>query len=156
MKVTDDEILRAVWRGMVKATARGAVCKYVGSRYGLNSDDFRYHWQDIHILGRDRLGVNLGSGQLRRRIVRLIDAGQMRWTIRDCAFWIDCPRAAEVWNRATAWWSAAGIPRGYEKGSGMRCVEVADFDRRVGELEQILLGEFGDFQHPTTEGSGDE
>lgn len=156
MMVTDQEIVRAVWLGMVKATARGAVCRYVGGRYGLNSESSRYHGQDIHILGRGRLGIPLGNAHLRRRIVGLINSGQLKWTIHECAFWIDCQRAIEVWSRAIGWWADKGIPSGYEEGRGMRCLAMDDFDQRVVELEQILLDEFGDYKHPAAEGSGDE
>ncbi len=38
MKVTDAEILQAIWRAQVKKTARGVIDNYIGGTKGLKRD----------------------------------------------------------------------------------------------------------------------
>ncbi|MCY1396457.1 hypothetical protein D3C76_507940 [compost metagenome] len=146
MKVTDDELLAAVWRRMVIGTARGTVTRYVGGKIGLAGNDMRSYGQDIHIIDRERLGIPLSSGHLRKRLIALVEAGLLRWVVRDCTFWLDCMRGLDVWRRASDWWSAKGVPGGYEKGQGMRTVRLENFDSLVKQLETELLAEFGEYR----------
>lgn len=147
MKVSDNEIIAAVWRRMVIATARGAISKYVGGTYGLAGDLMRGYGQDCSMVGRKSLGVPLSNGHLRRRLISLIDSGRLQWAICDCTFWIDCDRTTAMYQRATEWWISQGVPGGYcDVKKGMRTAPLDDFDELVKQLEDALMAEFGDYR----------
>lgn len=146
-KVTDEELLAAVWRKQIEATARGAISKYVGSRFGLAGESLRRYGQDCHIISRERLGIPLSAGHLRKRIVRLIDQGRMAWVTHDCTFWIDCPHLQAAYQHATRWWEAKGVPGGFdEERKAMRCVPLDNFESLVTQLKSELLSIFGEYE----------
>lgn len=145
MKVTDKQILDAIWRRMIINTARGAVSRYVGGFYGLAGDRMRRYGQDLHIISRAALGVPLSHGHLRKRIIALINAGELQWLTHDCTYWINCERSLEVWNRATDWWASRGVPGGYDNDKGgMRTAPLENFAELADQLERELLFEFGE------------
>jgi hypothetical protein len=145
MKVTDEQLLDAIWRRMVINTATGAVSTYIGGRYGLAGDSLRHHGQDCHITSRAALGLPLSHGHLRKRIIALIGAGRLKWLTHDCTYWIECERSLEVWNRATAWWAGKGVPGGWDKeNQRMRTTPLNDFRGLADELVRTLLEEFGE------------
>ncbi len=145
MKVTDEQLLDAIWRRMVLSTAKGSVSTYIGGRYGLAGDGHRHYGQDCHIISRKSLGLPLSYGHLRKRIISLINAGRLKWITHDCTYWIECERSLEVWNRATAWWAEKGVPGGWDaENQRMRTAPLNDFQGLADELASILLAEFGE------------
>lgn len=151
MKVSDEELLAAIWREQVRTTARGCVDHYVGGRKGLCGESSQHYAQDIHIVSRERLGVPLSKGQLRKRLVRLIEGGKAQWSVGDCTFWLNNDKAKEVFSYARAWWTDRGVPSGFdEETRGMRCVTIEGFDDLAIQLAEELLGKFGELPVPST------
>lgn len=145
-KVSDEELLRAIWLLQVRTTARGCIDNYVGDRKGLASASSRKYAQDIHIISRSNLSVPLSNGHLRKRLVRLIDQGKVQWSLRNCTFWIDNELAKDVFDYACDWWANNGVPSGYDENSeSMRCKKIDDFDSLVDRLENELVEKFGKF-----------
>ncbi|MCQ9186815.1 hypothetical protein KMT30_48820, partial [Streptomyces sp. IBSBF 2953] len=81
MKVTDAEILQAIWRAQVKKTARGVIDNYIGGTKGLkrDSEQDRHYAQYQYMIGRGSLGIALGKGQLARRLKALIGGENLQW-----------------------------------------------------------------------------
>lgn len=67
MKVTDAEILQAIWRAQVKRTAKGVINNYIGASKGLKGDidQYRFYSQYLSMVGRGTLGITLSKGLLR-------------------------------------------------------------------------------------------
>ncbi|OBY90704.1 hypothetical protein A6723_020975 [Pseudomonas sp. AU11447] len=145
-RVTDEQLLDAVWRRQIEVTARGAITRYIGGLYAISGDSWRRYGQELHIMDRDKLGISLSWGHIRRRLVRLIEAGRIAWATSQCTFWIDSPRMEEAYQYATAWWTARGVPSGYdEKQKCMRTVKIPEpaAEALQNTLSAELLARFG-------------
>lgn len=146
MKVSDDELMSAVWRQMVRATARGSIDHYVGNRKGIRDESMRCYAQDIHIVSRHVLAVTLSLGHLRKRLVRLIESGRCKWVVHGCTFWIDDARAKEVFEYSSDWWAKAGVPEGFDQErKACRCRVVEGYDYLADQLESELMDIFGSY-----------
>lgn len=145
-KVSDEELLNAIWLLQVRKTANGCTDNYFGDLKALKSDNHRRYAQDIHMtMDRHKINVDLSSGYLRRRIIRLINNGFVQWGTYKCTFWIDSEKAKEVFDYAVQWWSSNGVPSGYDQDKkAMRCKKIEGFDELVKELEEELVCVFGE------------
>jgi hypothetical protein len=147
MKVTDAEILQAIWRKQVKTTAKGVIVNYMGGGKGLEGKRSQHHAQDIHIVSREGLELPLSRGHLRKRLVAIIGTGDLCWSVHGCTFWRKNAMADEVFDYAIQWWSERGVPSGYdEAGKRMRTARVDDFDVKVAQLETELIERFGSLE----------
>jgi len=153
MKVTDEEILQAIWRAQVKKTANGVITNYVGggkalSGSGSGSGSQRYA-QGLHMISRRAGGVPLSYAQLRRRTLALIKGSSIPWRtdFNGSIIWIDDQRAKDVFEFARQWWRDKGVPEGFdEQRKRMRTVQVDEFGEKVEELEAELLKRFGNLE----------
>lgn len=152
MKVTDDEILAAIWRQMVSNTAGGVVDNYISGKKGIrrlvDSHDF-YYAQNVHVMARENWGIPLSYGHLRRRAVAAIKASDLPWWPRGefSSVWLNNARAREVAGAAAAYWTSLGVPTGWDEDNKcMRTAHVDDFGAHVEKLRDILLDRFGNWQ----------
>ena len=147
MKVTDAEILSAIWRAQVKATAKGVICNYVGGVKGVEGKSSQHYAQDLHIVSRERLGIPLTKGHLRKRLVSLIGTGDLCWSVHNCTFWRKNYMADVVFDYAVKWWTERGVPSGYDKvEKRMRTAYVDDFDGKLAQLESELFERFSSLE----------
>lgn len=150
MKVTDAEILQAIWRAQVKRTARGVIDNYIGGSKGLkgDSDQDRFYSQYLSMVGRGALGISLSKGHLARRLKALIGIGALQWHGRPGnAYAYHTEAAMEVFRFARKWWEEHGVPSGFdEQNKSMRTARIDDYDALAAQLEQELLGRFGSQQ----------
>lgn len=144
MKVSDADILKAIWREQVKRTARGVIENYVGERKGLRSESSKRYSQALYMIGRAGLNVPLSKGHLGKRLKQLIGTVEgLEWFGRPGnSYQFVGERPDEVFTYAWHWWSARGVPDGYEPGKGCRCVKVENFDQLAADLELELVGKF--------------
>ncbi|MGZ4968074.1 MAG: hypothetical protein ACXV8O_01545 [Methylobacter sp.] len=146
MKVTDEELIKAIWILQVKKSARGCIHNYIGDRKGVASESHLKYSQDIHIMSRHQLGVDLSNGHLRKRLVTLIESGAVQWSTNQCSFWINNEKAKEVFDYACDWWSNQGVPSGYDQErKAMRCEKIEEFDDLATQLEEDLVLMFGEY-----------
>ncbi len=144
MKVTDRKLLQAVWHAMVRQTAKGCVDNYFGDRKSLKTESSRMYGQTLHITHRKGIDVPLSDGYLRKRLVRLIESGQLKWTLPDCTFWIDTEVSKDVFDYAQHWWAQRGVMSGIDQDTkAVRCAQVEGFDALALQLEEELLERFG-------------
>ncbi|WP_434590193.1 hypothetical protein J3Q09_17750 [Pseudomonas sp. R4-83] len=148
MKVTDSEILRAIWRAQVKRTAKGVIVNYIGGGKGLTGDrDIdRHHAQYLSMISRGGLGIELSKGQLARRIKSLVGTGCLQWNGRPGnAYEFKAPAATEMFHFARNWWADRGVPAGFDREQNrMRTIRLSDYEVLVGQLEEELMRLFGD------------
>ena len=147
MKVTDAEILRAIWLAQVKRTARGVITNYVGGSKGLtgDTDQDRHYSQYQSMISRGGLGIQLSNGQLARRLKVLIDGKNLHWCGRPGnAYEFRTDAAMDVFRFARNWWAERGVPTGFDSDKKcMRTARVSDYESLAAQLEQELLEQFG-------------
>lgn len=154
MKVTDQQILNAVWRYQVANLAGRVVHRYVGGRYGLCvSDEFYFrHCSAISTVSRHLLGVSLGNAQMLRRLKGLRDLGQLvaLYGDRFTHFYLDGPVARNVFDDARQWWLGHDMPEGIENGVCLTAfIEKEDFKRLTDECAQHLIRTYVDSIGPS-------
>ena len=147
MKVTDAEILQAIWRTQVKRTARGVITNYGGGSKGLTgeSDQDRHYAQYQSMISRGNLGIQLSNGQLARRLKALIGGYNLQWRGPACNAYEFCTEAAmEVFHFARNWWKGHGVPSGFDQiNKRMRTMRLDNYDDLAAQLEQELLERYG-------------
>ncbi|KJH75314.1 hypothetical protein [Pseudomonas sp. ES3-33] len=147
MKVTDAEILQAVWLAQVRRTARGVITNYVGGSKGLTGerDQDRHFAQYQSMISRGGLGIQLSKGQLARRLKALIDGDTLHWCGRPGnAYEFRTETAMAVFRYARNWWADRGVPSGFDEvNKRMRTIRLSDYDKLAVQLEQELLERFG-------------
>ena len=150
MKVTDAEILRAIWLSQVKRTAKGVIDNYVGGNKGLKGDrdQDRHFAQYQSMISRGNLGIPLSNGQLARRLKALIGSHGLKWRDgRQSSYEFMIDTATDVFRFAREWWAARGVPSGFDDvAKCMRTARVDDFDGKVAQLESELLERFGNLE----------
>jgi len=147
MKVTDAEILRAIWLTQVKRTAKGVITNYVGGSKGLtgDSDQDRHFAQYQSMISRGNLGIPLSNGQLARRLKALIDGKTLHWNGRPGnAYEFRTEASMNVFRFARNWWAERGVPSGFDQvNKRMRTIRLSDYESLAAQLEQELLDRFG-------------
>lgn len=146
MKVTDTEILKAVWRAQVKRTARGVIDNYIGGGKGLknDTDQDRHYAQYQSMISRGNLGIQLSNGQLARRLKALIDGSTLHWSSVGNSYEFRNEAAMNVFRYARNWWAERGVPSGFDEiNKCMRTIRCSDYDSLAVQLELELLERFG-------------
>lgn len=147
MKVTDAEILQAIWRAQVKKTAKGVITNYVGGSKGLtgDSEQDRHYAQTLYMISRGGLGIELSNGQLARRLKALIGGESLQWCgPRGHAYEFRTEAAIEVFRFARSWWEQRGVPSGFDQiNKRMRTIRLTNYESMAEELELELLDRFG-------------
>ncbi|APC14600.1 hypothetical protein BLL42_02190 [Pseudomonas frederiksbergensis] len=150
MKVTDAEILKAIWQAQVKKTAKGVITNYVGGSKGLKSDreQDRHYAQYQSMISRGGLGIPLSKGQLARRLKALIGGDNLQWRGHPGNAYEFCTDAAmDVFRFARNWWEERGVPAGFDQVKKcMRTIQLSDYESLAAQLEQELLERFGNLE----------
>jgi hypothetical protein len=150
MKVTDAEILKAVWRAQVKRTARGVITNYVGGSKGLTGDrdQDRHFAQYQSMISRGGLGIQLSNGQLARRLKALIHGDVLHWCGRPGnAYEFRTEAAMNVFRYARSWWAECGVPSGFDEiNKCMRTIRLIDYESLAEQLERELIEVFGSLE----------
>jgi len=150
MKVTDAEILRAIWLAQVKRTAKGVITNYVGGSKGLTGDrdQDRHFAQYQSMISRGNLGIPLGNGQLARRLKSLIGQHGLKWRDgRSSSYEFMTDAAMDVFRFARNWWAERGVPSGFDEiNKRMRTIRLSDYESLAEQLEQELLERFGNIE----------
>lgn len=150
MKVTDAEILKAIWREQIKKTAHGVIDNYINGNKSVSYGQFRQGYaQNLYMIGRQQLDLPLSKGHLSRRLKALIsNGGPLQWDGREGnAYHFKGESADTIYAHARDWWADQGVPTGFdEENKCTRTAPVADFDGKVALLQQEMLTKFGSVQ----------
>ncbi|WP_027858399.1 hypothetical protein [Marinobacterium jannaschii] len=145
MKISDKELLDAVWENQLRLLSRTVLHKYMGGSYGLAcGDDFWFYASSSeHIVSRQRVTDLISKKHLRSRIVSLINEGKIHSPNGDrvLGFCIDSDLAREAFSAAREFWLSKGVPEGHSEGRA-NTVRGIDFDAIAAECEGMLLKRF--------------
>lgn len=129
MKITDEQLMKAIWLNQLKRTARGVIDKYAGGRYGLGpkSDTNFFFSCSEHIISRDRITKIISNQQLRNRIKSLINSGKIHSCYGDTllTFCINTPDAHKAYEKAREVWKYFGLRSGYTNGRANTIGEIS-------------------------------
>ena len=152
MKITDDELLHAIWLNQLSGLSSSVLCNYIGGGVGLDGDD-EYdftHASGEHVCGRQRVTTAVGRQQLLKRLRALVTAGKLvsPYGKQLLTFYIDSPAAREAFKAARQWWSEQGVPEGYGKHpdgrSYVKTIKLDNLDALKAECAQYLLANWSD------------
>ena len=112
MKLTDDQLMKAIWLYQLKRMAKGVVHHYVGQRYATSdsSDGSFYHSSYMWAGESALITTELAASQRRVRIKKLIKQGRLHQQHNDRTFFINSVAAREAFEAARQFWINAGIP----------------------------------------------
>jgi hypothetical protein len=148
MKITDDELLHAIWLNQLKNLSSGVLCNYIGGGVGLWRN-FEFA-SDQHIRWREEVTDRLSKQQLLKRIRKLAECGKITspYGKRLLTFYIESPAAREAYEAANQWWRERGVPEGYGKHPDGRdyakTVKLDNLDALKAECAQYLLANWSD------------
>lgn len=120
MRITDVELLEAIWQNQLRRLSRAVLSKYLGGRYGLVDDaDFWYKSASSeHRISRSNITEEIGSQQLLKRLRELHKKGLLSTSHAGfLTFYIAGNNAEEAFKEARQWWKNKGVPEGIEDGA---------------------------------------
>lgn len=143
MKISDAELMQAIWEYQIKKIAQAVAHKYVPTSYGLCPDEpFWYSSAcHIHYIDRKKVTSAIHPQQLLSRIRNLIKEGAVQ-DIRNTGFMIHNRDSMEAFKKARAWWEAKGLRDGYNTDGSSRTIELRNFDELKAECQEYLLSAF--------------
>lgn len=148
MKLTDKELLNLIWLNQLKLLSRNVVCLYVNGRYGLysNNHDYFKYCNSFNRIQRTNITSEIGSGQLLKRIKKLVAEGKLKETLKDCTYMIHSKKALEAFWFARKYWLDEGVPEGmgtHEDGrSFYKTKKLLNIDFHYQALEILLIRKF--------------
>lgn len=152
MKITDDELLHAIWLNQLENLSSGVLVNYVGGKSGLvgdNPTEFIFA-SGQHTRWREEVTDRLSKQQLLKRIRKLAEQEKVKSTgsARLLTFYIDSPAAREAFKAARQWWSEQGVPEGCgehpDGRSYAKIIKLNNLDALKAECAQYLLDNWSD------------
>lgn len=145
-KITDDELMLAIWKNQLRRLATGVLHHYIGGEYGLVNDD-RYWYlaaSSEHILNRHRVTDVVTKMHLRKRIVDLIQKGRVHSPYGEdvLTFCVDCGDAKRAFEDARDFWLSKGVPQGMTDGK-CNTAKIDRFCELVKECQDMLEDKYG-------------
>lgn len=107
MKITDQQLMQAIWRLQLKQLASRVLDHYVGGRYATREDDHFHMFHSSYMHGTMVITA-LSESQRRVRVKRLIASGQLYENGR--CFCIQTPQAGEAFRAARQFFLDKGVP----------------------------------------------
>lgn len=114
MKMTDDELIQAIWLYQLKQMAKRVITNFVGGRYAVNDADkaerFSHFFYSSYMWGGELANITtrLSETQRRKRVYKLIELGRLQK--HDRSFHIDSPAARDAYESARQFWLSKGVP----------------------------------------------
>jgi hypothetical protein len=109
MKITDQQLMQAIWRLQLKQLASRVLDHYVGGRYATREDDHTSMFYSSYVYGTMVITA-LSDSQRRVRIKRLITAGYIYQSTTGGSFCIQSPQATQAFQAARQFWLDKGVP----------------------------------------------
>ena len=147
MKITDDQLMKAIWLYQLKRMAKGVVDHYFGQRFAVkgSSDSDLYFSSYIHFGETAQINVELsenqrlGASQRRVRIKRLIQQGKLHQEHNDRSFYIKTSQSREAFEYARDFWIKSGVPA-FKSGTAtpVPLAEIKRLGIAMSCFEQLL------------------
>ncbi|BBB29338.1 hypothetical protein [Neptunomonas japonica] len=146
MKITDENLLNAVWENQMRLLAKGVLHKYNGGFYGVVCDDEYWLFASMaeHMASRQRITDLIKKPHLRSRIARLILEKKIYSVYGKSllTFCINSDHAKAAFKDARQFWLSSGVPEGYSEGKA-NVVSLPYFDVLADECESMLINKYG-------------
>lgn len=151
MKVTDDELLLAIFERHLERMPSQIVNHFVGRQYGLR--DLQIETQGVGSLfyitatERNQINVKLSHSHKLSRIKDLVAKGKLkaRLLADDSLnfFYLDTPAMINAIGATYEFWLKKGVPSGWcSESQSMRCIALDNFDALCQECTESLKAEF--------------
>jgi hypothetical protein len=109
MKITDQQLMQAIWHMQLKQLASRVLDRYVGGCYATREDDDFNQFHSSYMHGTMVI-TELSDSQRRIRIKRLIAAGYIYQTRTSRSFCIQTPQATQAFQAARQFFLDKGVP----------------------------------------------
>lgn len=144
MRISDEELLQAMWENQLRLLSSRVLYTYFGGRYGLVADE-EFWFKSVsseHRISRQNITELIGSQQLMKRIRGLCKQGDVKDSHSDSlTFFIDGENAKKAFQEARHWWLEQGVPEGFENGACRTVAMEADKIERLSAMCQNHLTE---------------
>jgi hypothetical protein len=153
MKISDDELLAAIWLRQIRQLSTTVIDRYVGDSINVCSDDEHNFFFSSHqsITSRHLVTDKIGKQQLLKRLRWLRDMEKIKMN-RSESFYIDNDDAKAAFHDARQWWLNNGVPTGYSKytmesgreSTRANTIQVDNWEEVAKECETMLLQKYGE------------
>ena len=157
MKITDEELLKAIWTNQLRLLSTEVLQNYIGGSVGVCGDrdeDYKYSSYE-HIRSRCRITDKIGSQQLLKRLrelksKNLIETYMAIWRQPESflCFMIKNDKSLEAFKSARQFWLDKGVPTGYSTlDDGRGCANSTKdvvVDSLLPECEKMLMEKYGE------------
>jgi len=150
VKITDNELLQAIWENQLRRLSTAVVHRYIGGTFGIcmNNQFWYQAASSEHVRSRHRIQTPIGPGQLRTRLRALANARRIATDFHQTygsflTFYIDTLTALQAFNDARQFWLDNGVPEGQRDGK-QNTAPVPELDALAEQCAAMLLE-----KHPT-------
>lgn len=148
MKITDNELLDAIWEQQLRSIASDVLHRYMGGGIGLcDTGETWYRYScDLHIRCRENLTKKIGGKQLLTRIKKLARYNQIETLMSTknhsvLTYMIECPASREAFETSRNFWLEKGVPDD-SNDKGRNTTKDVDYKALIPECEELLLNKF--------------
>ena len=141
MKLTDEQLLDAIWVNQLKKLSKGVIHCYAGGSTGVCEDgEFWYESASCeHRVSRKRVTNEIKPAQLLTRLRKLADAEKIRFR-SELIFFIDDERALKAFKDARQFWLDQGVPTGIKNNKCLTA--MVDRDAIAEKCEAFLMARY--------------
>jgi len=142
LKISDDELLQAIWIAQLKRVALGVLENYIGGTYGVCDDrefDFE-HSTSLHRCNRECITDRISKAHMLGRIRKLCQEKRIKSHYGDdlLTFGFTNAQMRAAFDYSRKFWLDNGVPTGYDKEN--QCMRTANLDNKT-ELFSKLVSE---------------
>lgn len=143
MKISDEDLIEAVWLKQISNTAKGVLHNYVGGTKGLCQVDG--NWQvyatDVHVSERHLITNKIAKQQIYKRVRDLISRGFLYWSMEDTCFALDNKeRTLNLFLAARSAWVSLGVPE-LSKGNMSASIKIENYESKLEQVKEMLIAE---------------
>ena len=141
MKLTDEQLLAAIWVNQLKKLSKNVTHLYVGGGTGVCDDDeFWYESASSeHRVWREKVTDKIKPPQLLKRLRQLTAAKLIKFR-DETIFFIDDDRALKAFKDARQFWLDHGVPTGVKNNKCLTA--MVDRDAIAEKCEAFLMARY--------------
>jgi hypothetical protein len=141
MKITESELLQAVWELQIKNVSSDVLHKYVNGGHSVVVNE--WFWRSsstaVHICSRQKLTNLIGKQQILKRLRTMIFEGSIEWKHKGCTFGIKNDYLNQsLFEDARNFWLELGVPTGFENGKWKTAIVDNILEKKQLAFEYLL------------------
>ena len=141
MKISESELLQAVWDLQIKNASEDVLHRYVNGGHSVAQND-RF-WlsssTSVHTCSRHKITSLIGKQQIYKRIRLMISKGAIEWKHKDCTFGIKNEEMNKsLFEDARNFWLKLGVPTGFENGKCNTAIVDNILEKKKLAFEYLL------------------